>query len=204
MTDDISDQGPEPKKTSEELLDAWQESGDPETLDALLRAEIGTLKAMIRGRGGSMLQSLGATDVAHEAIMGLLRVNAAPKFENPAALRGYLWKSAWRLLMARLDKRGRRPLRLDATSTPEMQGFLATTGGMSDAQDSDRSVALDVAMNLLKPQERDVIKLVYLEQMDIPAAAEALGVSKDAANMRLVRARRHLAEKLAGWAELIG
>lgn len=200
---DMTDE-PVPPKTSEDLLEEWQKTGDPEILDELLRAEIGAVKAMIRGRSGSMLQSLGATDVAHEAVLGLLRVKSAPKFDNPAALRGYLWKSAWRLLMARLDRRGRRPLRLDGTSTQGMEGFLATTGGMEEAQDSDRAVALDVAMNLLKPQEREILQLVYMKQMDIPTAAAELGLTKDAANMRLVRARRRLADKLAGWAELIG
>lgn len=196
---------PDEPETSEGLLQRWQETGDPDVLDRLLQIEVGVVKAMIRGRGRSMLKSLAATDVAHEAVLGLLRVKTAPKFDNPAALRGYLWTSAWRLLMARLEKRGKRPLRLDGgTSTQGMQGFLATTGGMENAQDSDRRVALDVALNLLKPQERDVLTLVYLEEMEIPDAAEKLGISKDAANMRLVRARRRLAEKLASWAELIG
>jgi len=195
---------PNEPTSSDELLRQWQESGDSEILDQLLRAEIGSLKAMIRGRSGSMLESLGATDVAHEAVLRLLRVKSAPTFENPAALRGYLWKSAWRLLLARLDRPGRRPLRLDGTSTQGIHGFLATTGGMEEAQNSDRTMALDMAMNLLKPQEREIIHLVYMKQMDIPTAAKELGLSKDAANMRLVRARRRLAEKVAGWGELIG
>ncbi len=192
------------REDADALLARWQETQDPADLDSLLRAEIGALKAVIRGRGGSMLESMGATDVAHEAVLGLLRVKTAPKFDNPAALRGYLWVAARRLLMARIQRRGARPLPFDGTSTQGLEGFLATTGGMSEAQDSDRSAAIDVALNLLNPAERDVLALVYLKGMDIPSAAEELGITKDAANMRVVRARRNLAQKLASWAEFIG
>jgi RNA polymerase sigma factor (sigma-70 family) len=187
------------------LLEDWQRTGDQDVLDRLLRVEIGRLKGVIRGRGGSLLKrSLAATDVAHEAVLGLLRVKTPPKFDNPAALRAYLWKAAWRLLLARLDRKGGKPVRLDGTATNGMQEFLATTGGMAAAHDSDRTLALEMAMNLLKPKEREILELVYMKEMDIPGAADTLGITKDAANMRVVRARRRLAEKLVGWAELIG
>jgi RNA polymerase sigma-70 factor (ECF subfamily) len=187
-----------------EHLRAWQEEGDLEALDALLRCEIRILKAMLRKRGGSLLQtSLAATDVAHEAVLGLLRVRTVPHFDSPLALRGYLWKAAWRLLMQHLRHRERKPSRIDGPASPEFDRFLATTGGMKKAQASDRATALDLAMNLLRPQDREILVLVYFQDLDIPEAARKIGIAVDAANMRLVRARRRLAEKLSGWAELI-
>jgi len=195
---------------SEETIDAdalltrWQETGDPEDLDRLLRVEIDVLKSMIRGRGGNLLDPYGASDVVQEAVLGLLNVKDLPKFDTPAALRGYLWVAARRLLSLRIKDRGRAPLRLDHVSSQNLEGFLATAGGMDAALDSDRSAAVDLAMNLLKPTEREVLTLVYLDGMAISEAAELLQVTKEAANMRLVRARRNLAQKLASWAEFIG
>jgi DNA-directed RNA polymerase specialized sigma24 family protein len=84
------------------------------------------------------------------------------------------------------------------------QDALATTGGMKQAEVNDQSVAMQLAMNLLKPKECDILRLVYLQNHDLAQAAESLGITKDAANMRLVRARQSLATKLAGWSELIG
>ena len=75
---------------------------------------------------------------------------------------------------------------------------------MGRVDERDRSMALDVAVNLLMPAERAILDLVYFKQFDIAAAAERLGVTKEAANMRLVRARRALAEKLSDWDDLIG
>ncbi len=189
---------------AEALLVRWQETEDPEDLDRLLRVEIDVLKSMLRGRGGHLPDAYGASDVAHEAVLGLLNVKNLPKFDSPSALRGYLWVSARRLVNLRLKDRGRAPLRLDQVSSQNLDGFLATTGGMDEALDSDRSAAIDLAMNLLSPAERDVLTLVYLDGKAISAAAEALQITKDAANMRLVRARRNLAQKLASWAEFIG
>lgn len=193
-----------PGADTDSLLRAWQESGDLECLDRLLRNEIAGLKAMIRGRGGSLVRtSLAATDVAHEAVLGLLRVKTPPRFDNPQALRAYLWRSAWRLLMHRLDQRRTKPLRLEGSTSSGFQRFLATTGGMAEAHDSDRTAALEMAMNLLRPEDREILTLVYFKDLDIPGAAAKLGIAKEAANMRLVRARRRLGEKLSGWAGLI-
>jgi RNA polymerase sigma factor (sigma-70 family) len=196
---------PSGARALDELLRRWQDSGDLDALDALLRAEIDALKARIRGQGGSLLgPSFGATDAAQEAVLGLLRVQSPPHFPNESALRGYLWKSAWHLLLQRLKSRDRRPLPLDSTHSSGMAEALATTGGMEKAQDADRAIALDLAMNLLKPEDREILSMVYFEHANVATAASRLGISKDATGMRLTRARRHLAEKLASWADVIG
>jgi RNA polymerase sigma-70 factor (ECF subfamily) len=75
---------------------------------------------------------------------------------------------------------------------------------MSKSLDSDRGTALKLAMNLLKPEDREILALVYFQDWDTARAAQVLGIAKDAANMRLVRARRRLAAKLADWSSVIG
>jgi RNA polymerase sigma factor (sigma-70 family) len=188
------------------LLARWQRDGDPDALDELLRTEVSILKSRIRREGGRMLRpSMSATDVAQEVVMGMLKVSRAPRFDDPRALRGYLWKAAWRLLARRLRKPGRDFVRLDHAASSVLEAALRVTGGRLDgAEARERSLALQLTMNLLRPEEREIIDLVYFRQHGIEGAAKRLGISSDAANMRLVRARRKLASKLRRWNDLIG
>jgi DNA-directed RNA polymerase specialized sigma24 family protein len=59
-------------------------------------------------------------------------------------------------------------------------------------------------MALLSHEDRELIRLVYFEGEDVAAAAAGAGLNRGTARMRLVRARRLLAERLSEWAELIG
>jgi RNA polymerase sigma factor (sigma-70 family) len=187
----------------DELVRRWQDDQDVDALDELLRHEIGVIKAMVRTRARSLLGTLSATDIAHEAVLGLLRVEEAPSFPNAAALRSYLWTSAWRLLMARLEAKGRRPVRVDLGSTGGFASVFRTTGGLREAEVSDLSSALALVLNLLRPEDREVLDLVHLQGQDLAEAARRIGITREAAKMRLVRARRRLARRLRHWSDLI-
>ena len=65
-------------------------------------------------------------------------------------------------------------------------------------------MALELALNLLKPEDQEILELVYFRQKPVAEAATQLGVARAAVEMRLTRARRRLATKLADWSELIG
>ena len=197
---------PEPEgDLSARLLERWQRDGDPDALDELLRIEVDLLRGRIRRRGGNLLSpSLSSTDVAQEAVLGLIRVREPPSFEAPAALRAYLWRSAWRLLGAHFQRTGRRPARLDPASSQVAATAFATSGGLAEVEADDRAMALDLALNLLEPQAREILDRVYFRQMGVEAAARELGITEEAAKKRLARARRKLAEKLGDWSELVG
>lgn len=191
--------------SSHERLRAWQEDGDLDALDEVLRHEMSALKAMILSRNpGLHRQTLGATDAAQEAVLALLELREVPRFKTPRALRAYLWKAAWRLLQRRLERKGKLPQQLDTASTV---GFERAAFAMRRASEEEeaksRNLALNLALNLLRPRDREILECVYFEELDIARAAERLGVGRDAANMRLVRARRALAEKLADWNEVV-
>ena len=64
-------------------------------------------------------------------------------------------------------------------------------------------MAIGLAMNILSREDRELFRLVYHEGKDIPTAGAALGLTRGAANSRLIRARRLLATRLADWADLI-
>ena len=145
-----------------------------------------------------------ASDVAQEAVARLLNLEESPKFANPQALRAYLWNTAWRLLADRLRSAGSAITNLDPTQSGVLGSQLATTGGIGGVEARDMSDAMKLAVNLLEPGEQEILALVHFRDQGIDEAARELGVSRDAANMRAVRARRSLAKKLLRWTEVIG
>jgi RNA polymerase sigma factor (sigma-70 family) len=187
-----------------ELLRRWQEEGDPDALDELLRLEIGILKVRLRSKRLRVAgDPVSVSDIAQETVVRFLEVHTAPHFDGPQKLRAYLWTAAWRLLVQRLQKADRHALRIDEMESWNLDRGLSTSGGLGALDEKERSVALDLALNLLKPAEREILRLVYLEHLGIEGAAEKLGLARDAAKMRLVRARRELAKKLCRWEETI-
>jgi RNA polymerase sigma factor (sigma-70 family) len=190
---------------SAEPLRRWQERGDLEALDQLLRLEVSILKQMIRSRKpGAVAGSVATSDIAQEAVLRLLKVQSSPTFDNPRALRGYLWKSAWHLLVQRFEKKKTVPLDLESDDLPGLERLVASSEGLRGLDRSERSAAIGLAMNLLAHEDRELIRLVYFAQQDIETAGRALGLTRGAANSRLVRARRELARALASWSDLIG
>jgi RNA polymerase sigma factor (sigma-70 family) len=186
------------------LLRRWQESDDREALDALLRLEVSALRDQIRMRGKSLLgTSVTATDVAHEAVLRLLSLEETPNFDDPGKLSGYLWTTAWRLLLQRLRKPARTVGRMDPTDSAIADASWFAAPGSAE-RPSDAEIAVEVAMNLMGEEDRAALQLVYFDEVDRPAAASRLGLSADAFNMRLVRARRKLARKVDEWTRLVG
>ena len=92
--------------SQEQQLRRWQDSGDPDALDELLRTEVKILAAALRRRGRDALRpSASASDLAQEAIYRMLRLEDPPRFEHPKELRAYLWNAAWHLLVNRMRSR---------------------------------------------------------------------------------------------------
>lgn len=189
---------------SAQLLRRWQDDGDADALNELLKIEMGVLKHMIHGRAASAFAGSASTsDIAQEAVMGLLKTKSTPSFSDPKALRGYLWRSAWHLLVKRYEKKQRGPLRVELEDSPGFDRFLRHAPGLQTIDREERAMAIGVAMNLLSHEDRELIRQVYFEEKDIATAAATIGSSRAAGAMRLVRARRLLAARLAEWADFI-
>lgn len=188
-----------------ELLDRWQEDEDPDALDELLRVEVGAVAARLRARGGGMISpSISASDLAQEAVMRYLRLEERPSFADERGLRAYLWTAAWRLLLNRVQRPGRDVVRIDAGESLALSRAFGTTGGLASVEGDDQRTALDVIVNLMKPDDREILSLVYFRGASVEEAAKELGLPRGTVEMRLSRARRRLAEKLVGWADVVG
>ncbi len=192
---------PDPAST---LLVRWQESGDVDALDELLRIQVQELSARLRARGRGMLTpSKSASDLAQEAVFRMLRLEEAPEFTDARQMRAYLWTAAWRLLISHGRSRGHSAVPLSQAQSADMGLVLQGGGGISEAERADQSAALNVVMNLLRAGDREVLELVYFQHMDIDQVTERLGIGRAAAEMRLSRARRRLAEKMVSWSDVV-
>jgi len=189
------------------LLRRWQEQHDRDALDELLRLEVTTLAERLRRRGDPLLSaSASASDLAQEAVVRMLARTTPPKFEEPAQLRAYLWTAAWRLLLNRVQGAARRMTRLSSSGSQSqsLADALSTSSGLAGVLKKEQSLAVDVALELLPPDDAQILELVYFEGLPIAEAAERLGIQRSAADMRLTRARRKLATKLVEWNDVIG
>jgi RNA polymerase sigma factor (sigma-70 family) len=199
----VTDSEPAPDPSAG-LLRRWQESGDVDALDELLRSEVQSLAVRLRSRGRGMLRpSASASDLAQEAVLRMLDLDEAPEFADPRALRAYLWTAAWRLLLNRGQARGRSVVPLSRAPSADLGLVREGGGGVSEAERAEQHAALDVVMNLLRDEDRQVLELVYFQHKDVGEVAKELGIQRAAAEMRLSRARRRLAEKMASWADVV-
>ncbi len=189
---------------SEILLRRWQESGDVDALDELLRAEVQALAVRLRNRGRGLLRpSVSASDLAQEAVLRMLDLEDAPEFAEPRELRAYLWTAAWRLLLNRGRARGHSVVPLSRAPSADLGLVREGGGGVSAAERGEQQAALNVVMNLLRDEDREVLELVYFQHKDVARVAEELGLQRGAAEMRLSRARRRLAEKMVRWSDVV-
>ena len=186
----------------QELLNRWQNEGDLDALNELLGREIVVLKHMIHGRRVPGAPT-STSDIAQEAAMGLLKTSKPPKFEDPRALRGYLWRSAWHLLVNRYEKKQRAPVRVDLEDPLVVGRVLKSAPQLAGIDSAERSMALGLALNLLAKEDRELIRLVYFEGKEVAAAGAILGLGSDVARARLSRGRRLMATRLAEWGDLI-
>lgn len=133
-----------------------------------------------------------------------LRLSEPPRFDDVRALRGYLWTVAWRLLVNRAQRPDRDVVRLSHDESMTLSGVLAVSGGFGALAADEQRTALEVVVNLLRPEDRECLGLVYFQGLEIEDAARRAGVSRGAFDMRLLRARQRLAERLVDWADVVG
>lgn len=186
------------------LLQRWQESHDVDALDQLLRSEVDGLARRLRARGGANSVTMSASDLAQEAVLRWLRLDEPPRFDDVRALRAYLWTAAWRLLVNRAQRADRGVVRLSSDDSMLLSGAFAVSGGLGALAADEQRTALEVVVNLLRPEDRESLGLVYFQGLSIEEAARRAGVSRGAFDMRLLRARQRLAERLVDWADVVG
>jgi len=125
-------------------------------------------------------------DVVQEAFLRLYRSDAWEKIENE---RAFLARTAWRLAVDRLPKRGAEEL------GPEMASSAANPE--QALLEADRSAMVHRLIDALPEELRQPLALSTVEEMSSREIARAMGIAEGTVRTRLWRAREILKQKLA-------
>jgi RNA polymerase sigma-70 factor (ECF subfamily) len=179
---------------SDESLAAAAADGEPGALDALLERH----QARIYRFGKRMCGNVeDARDVLQETLLTMAR--------SIHSFRGASSMSTWLYTIARsfcIKKRRRSKFApteirsLDALATDALEP--QDEGLMPDAALAGKEIgdALETAIGLLDPDQREVLILRDIEGLTTPEVAKILGITVAAAKSRLHRARARLREHL--------
>ncbi len=186
------------------LLRRWQ-SGDQRALDALITRHLPWIAAQVRRQVGVQLRARAETqDLVHDAVIEVMR--DGPRFEvsDEHAFRGLLARIVANTLRdrARFEGRQRRSAGREWGGVADTVLSLDTPGTAgqrpSQAAARDEEVAwVRLALELLAPEDRDVIWLREFEELEFAQVGARLGTGADAARMRFHRALPRLASRVA-------
>jgi RNA polymerase sigma-70 factor (ECF subfamily) len=186
-----------------QLLRRWH-GGDRKALDALLERDLPWIRERVRRRLGPLLKAKGETeDFVQDAVLEVLRY--APPFVlgDRAQFRALLARIAENVLRDRHDRYAalrralhrERPLPAgaDLDLGPPCDSSLRPSR-MAERGEWERWVRL--GLELLDPDERELVLLREWDGLRFPEIGARLGVSEDAARMRFHRALAHLADRI--------
>ncbi|MBI4880791.1 MAG: sigma-70 family RNA polymerase sigma factor, partial [Planctomycetes bacterium] len=145
---------------------------------------------------GLVRSDASVSDVAQEAALAVVRTEGAV-FTESRSFRAYLWRAAWRLLVRRLRRR-REYVPLDSALPAP-----ASSDAFSRLDQDETARAVRFALHLLGEDERGLLEMSFFQGRTNKQIAEALGITAEAARMRLARARRKMAGKLGAWRSLV-
>jgi RNA polymerase sigma-70 factor (ECF subfamily) len=186
------------------LLRRWN-SGDEAALGELLERHLDWVATYVHKRLGPALRSRDETvDFVQESMLDFLR--AGPRVEVSD-------ESAFRKLLARIAENNIRDRRRYHDRAKRGGGRVAD-GGASDsvldldvrrdvtrpsqhAQRAEHADLVRLALELLDPQDREVIQLRQFDELSFAEIGERMAIREDAARMRFQRALPRLAEKVA-------
>lgn len=186
------------------------EEAPDEQVDLLRRAVEGDARAaqdltgLLGGRAfAQAFRMLGnraeAEDVTQDAMMRLWRI--APTWdEGRAKPSTWLYRVVANLCIDRL--RRNTPMSLDADDAPDPRD--PTPGVEARLQTQSRVRALHDALRQLPDRQQQAMVLRHIEGWSNPDIADAMGISVEAVESLTARAKRALAQALAGQREELG
>jgi RNA polymerase sigma-70 factor (ECF subfamily) len=123
-----------------------------------------------------------AEDVAQEALRRVLEACRAGRLENPAALPAFVFQTAQHICQQHFrssSREGRAMVRLSGEDPAQHETDpLATLIG------DERRGVVRKALALLSSEDRELLRLVYYEEMDSGVLAKRLGLTPGALRVR--------------------
>lgn len=178
--------------------------GDDEARNALLTRHRDRLQRMVRVRMDPRLSArLDPSDVVQEALTEAWQELSDYLETRPVAFYPWLRRIAWERLVKlhryhiEAQKRSVRRelvLPLPARSSAALADRIARSGTSPSeaAQAKEMRERIRGMVEHLPERDREVLVLLYLEELTVPEAAEVLGLAEGAVKMRHVRALKRL------------
>jgi RNA polymerase sigma-70 factor, ECF subfamily len=168
--------------------EAWIEASDEVALVTRFRERL-RLFALRRLR-----DSAAAEDVAQETLRRVVEACRAGRLENPAALPAFVFHTANHICLQHYrsnDREGRALLRLGSEDPHNPDPHpLATLIG------DERRAVVREALGRLSAEDRDLLRMMYYEDVDTGTLAQHLGVTPGALRVRKHRVLGRLAALL--------
>jgi len=187
-----------------ELLRRWS-AGDKAALDQLIRENLEWMQRFVHPRIDPRWRSQVETlDIVHVGVDRLLRYGPKVPLQNRAQLQAFLGKALSHLIIdfARRVNGPEHDLRREERLPEQVDDLLGLRASITDpGQAAERAEArewIQIALEALEPEDRQAVRLHFLDGLSLPEVAETMGLSKDALRKRLERrALPQLAEALA-------
>ncbi len=138
--------------------------------------------------------SAAAEDVAQETLRRVMEACRAGRLQNPSALPSFLFQTAHHICLQHFRSSSREGRALQRLSGEDAQSREAhpLTSLISDEQRDE----VREALQKLGPEDRDLLRMMYYEEMDTGALAQRLGVTAGALRVRKHRVLARLAALL--------
>jgi len=172
-------------------------SDDQAAVERVLAGDISCFEEIVR-RWQSPLINLAyrfchdrgrAEEMAQEAFLRAYR--GLSQWRRDAAFSTWLFALATNFYRSELRRIPARTVSIDDVREPvDPRAF---DGGVEDC---DRDLAVRRAVFTLPPKYREALVLFYFHEMDVPAAAQSLGLPEGTFKARLFRGREILRDKL--------
>jgi RNA polymerase sigma-70 factor (ECF subfamily) len=170
-----------------ELGDRFRD-GDPDAVRAVYRRYAGSMLVLARSR-------LSDPELAHDAVQqALLQAwRGAWRYDSSRPLSTWLYAITRRVCVDLYRRDRRRPVLTETGDAPD-----DTTVDAAPIRTEQASEAHEVraAVDGLRPEERDIIRLAYFDGLSLPEVAARLDLPLGTVKSRSFRAYRRLAEQL--------
>jgi len=184
-------------------LKRWH-SGDRNGLERLLKQHLSWIRTRVQKRLGSFLrQKVETGDVVQDAMLQFLQHGPRLILSDDEQFRFLLARIVENVICDKYDwftaKRRQvakeRPLPADTILHLDIQGRSVSTPSRV-AHRKEQEALIRLAIELLKPQEREILVLREWEKLSFPKIGQRLGITEEAAQKRFNRSLGGLSDKV--------